>query len=66
MLLTALIALVVSVSSWGVLSYFQDQEKTIKIEHISSAPATNALYTLEDGEMVPLDFTKVATQVMLV
>lgn len=39
--------------------------KTLKIEHINAAPAHGALYTLsENNEIVPLDFTAVAENVM--
>lgn len=39
--------------------------KTIKIEHISGTPVAGAAYTVNDeGEIVPLEFTKAAKQVM--
>lgn len=39
--------------------------KTLKIEHINKTPAHGALFTLsEDDEIVPLDFTDVAEEVM--
>ncbi len=42
-----------------------DAPKRITIEHLSDAPVHGAVYTLnKDGEIVPLEFTKVAKQVM--
>ncbi|WP_224994448.1 Do family serine endopeptidase [Cesiribacter sp. SM1] len=39
--------------------------KTLKIEHISGAPVPGAVFTLnKENELVPLDFTAVAGQVM--
>ncbi len=39
--------------------------KTLKIEHISGTPVKGAVYTLnKDNEIVPLDFTTVAEEVM--
>lgn len=41
------------------------EQKTFRIEHISEAPASKAVYTVnKDGEVVPLEFTKVAKKVM--
>jgi len=40
-------------------------KRSIKIEHISGTPVVGAAYTLNDeGEIVPLEFTEVAKQVM--
>ena len=40
-------------------------EKSFKIEHISSTPVVGAAYTLnKEGEIVPLEFTGVAKNVM--
>lgn len=42
-----------------------DAERTIKIEHLSSSPVVGAAYTVNDqGEIVPLEFTDVAKEVM--
>jgi len=39
--------------------------KTVKIEHISGTPVVGAAYTVNDeGEIIPLDFTEAAKQVM--
>lgn len=60
------IALVVTLSALGVYHYWnQDKGKTIKIEHLSSSPATRAVYTVDEGgEVIPLDFTTTAANVM--
>lgn len=66
LILAALIALVVSATTIGAFSVFQQQEdKTIKVEHISHNPASQAAMKLggENGKS-PLDFTAVAEQVM--
>ncbi len=65
-LLSGLIALVVTSTTMGIFTYFNDSNgKTIKIEHINSSPAAKAVYTMNDeGEVVPLDFTKTADYVM--
>lgn len=42
-----------------------DAGRTVKIEHLSSAPVIGAAYTVNNqGEIVPLEFTKVAKEVM--
>ncbi len=42
-----------------------ENRKKITIEHVSSVPATNAMYTTNDkGEVVPLDFTATSKAVM--
>lgn len=63
---SALIALVVSALMLGVYHYtFQNSAPTLKIEHINGTPARSAVYTLgENGEPVPLDFTRVAEAAM--
>ncbi|PJF33069.1 MAG: serine protease, partial [Phototrophicales bacterium] len=41
------------------------EQKTFRIEHISETPAAKAVYTVnKNGEVVPLEFTKVAKKVM--
>ncbi len=63
-LFSGLIALVVSVSSIGLFSYFNSDNKTVKIQHISGTPSQSAVYTIEDGKVVPLDFTATAEKVI--
>lgn len=65
-LFSALIALFVTASTLGVFYWVtKDQGETIKIEHINATPGSKAVYTTnEDGEVVPLDFTKVAEKTM--
>jgi serine protease Do len=65
-LFSGLIALVVTSATLGIFTYFNSNDgRAIKIEHINSTPATQAIYTLNDnGEAIPLDFTKTAEYVM--
>lgn len=50
----------------GTYNLFETKnEKSFKIEHISSTPVVGAAYTLnKEGEIVPLEFTGVAKNVM--
>ena len=42
-----------------------NSKNTMKIEHINSVPVKSALYTAnESGDIVPLDFTKIADKMM--
>lgn len=64
-LLTALIALVVSLGVVWISPEVFHNAKTLKIEHIDGTPSRGALYTLnEKNEVVPLDFTAVSEKVM--
>lgn len=64
-IVTALIALVVSLGVFWVSPEVFHNAKTLKIEHIDETPAKGALYTLnEKNEVVPLDFTQVSAKVM--
>ena len=65
-LFTALIALVVTTSSLGVYHWLTGgQNKTIKIEHIAESGMAKPVMTVNDeGEIIPLDFTKVAEKTM--
>ncbi|TNE50783.1 MAG: Do family serine endopeptidase [Bacteroidetes bacterium] len=61
---SALIAFVVTAATFGVFQHFQN-DKAIRIEHVSSTPAARAMYTVNDkGDVIPLDFTQVAGKVM--
>jgi len=64
-LFSALIALVVTAATMGAFTYFQSNgSNKIQVEHIDRTPASQTLFTLdEEGEVVPLDFTKVAETV---
>lgn len=61
-----LAAIVGSALTVGTLKVVDKGEtKTFKIEHISEPPVVGAVYTMNrEGEVVPLDFTKVAKKVM--
>ena len=65
-IVTALTALVISLTSIGVYHLATHKEgKTIKIEHINSTPAAKAVFTKdENGDIIPLDFTRTAERVM--
>lgn len=62
---SALTALLVTAATLGIYNYFQVGEgKTIRIEHLNTTPAAKAVFTVgEDGEVIPLDFTRVAEKV---
>ncbi len=64
LIFSGLLSLAVTGTTLGIYSLFQNQ-RSIKIEHITSTPAAKALYTLNDkGEVIPLDFTQTASKVM--
>ena len=65
MVFSGLIALIVSLSSYGALNYFEKDAKSIKIEHINKVPSQKALFSLDsDGNPIPVDFNKTATSVL--
>lgn len=63
---SGIIALVVTLSTLGLYQYFQNSKfGTVRIEHINSTPGQKAMMTYdEDGNIVPLDFTKTAEKVV--
>lgn len=62
-LISGLIALSISAGAFWLLPEVFPGNKTLKIEHIDSVPG--AVYTVnENNDLVPLDFTKVADEVM--
>jgi serine protease Do len=65
-LYSALIALGVTALTLGIYTVYQANSKpTIKIEHINSTPGAKAMFTVDkEGKVIPLDFTKVAEDVM--
>lgn len=64
LILAALIALVVSATTIGAFSVFQQQKQTIKVEHISGNPASQTAFRSGGEGDNPLDFTSVAEKVM--
>ena len=62
---SALIALATTLTTIVLYSsLYQSDQRSIKIEHIDSTPASQTLFTLdEDGNAVALDFTQVAAKV---
>ena len=63
-IISGLVALTISLGVFWLLPGFTG-EKTVKIEHISSTPASQVVFTLNDkNEIVPLDFTTVSEKVM--
>lgn len=62
LLLAAVLGSALTISAFKII---EQDDKTLKIEHISGAPVVDAAFTLnKDGEIVPLDFTEVAKHVM--
>ena len=65
MIFSGLIALVVSLSSFGIFTKITDNTKSIKIEHVNAVPSQSAVYTMDsDGNAVPLDFNETASEVL--
>ena len=65
LLYSALVAFLVTATTLGVFSWFQNNNRTVKIEHIDGSAAKGVAWTVdEDGEVVPLDFTKTAEEVV--
>jgi serine protease Do len=65
LMLSGIIALVVSLATIGVFTLVTRDAKTVKIEHITGTPSKSALFTLdENNEVVPLDFTGTAEKVI--
>ncbi len=64
-LYSGLIALVVSLTCFGVVNQFNNTEKTVRVEHISKTPASQAVYTRDaNNNLIPLDFTQTAQDVV--
>ena len=64
MLFAGLIALVVSLTTIFVQRQF-GPEKSIKIEHITSTPGQQAVFTMDEkGNVMPLDFKQTAKRVV--
>ncbi len=62
---SGLIALIVSLSSYGALNYFEKDAKSITIEHVNKIPSQKAVFSLDsDGNPVPLDFNETANNVL--
>ena len=65
MIFSGLIALIVSLSSFGVLSYLDKDAKAIRIEHVNKVPSQKAVFSVDDkGNPIPLDFNETATDVL--
>lgn len=65
LLYSALVAFLVTGTTLGVFSWFQQNNRTVRIEHIDGSPAKSVAWTVnKDGEVVPLDFTKTAENVV--
>ena len=65
-MLLVLAAVLGSALTIGTLKMFdKGEQETFKIEHVSESPVVGAVYTVDkEGEVVPLEFTKVAKRVM--
>jgi len=62
---SGLVALFVSLSSTVLFWSFNEDGRTVKIQHINSTPSKSAVYTLnESGQPIPLDFNKPAEKVL--
>jgi Do/DeqQ family serine protease len=62
---SGLIALVVSLSCFGIIRLFNNPEQTVKIEHIDKTPSSKTVYTLDaENNIISLDFTRTAEDVV--
>jgi serine protease Do len=66
LILSGFVALIVSAGTFIALNAISERnDETIKIEHIDSSPSSNVLFQQnEDGDFVPLDFTKTVDNVV--
>ncbi len=65
LIFSGLIAFLVSISSIGIFTGYNQSAQTVRIEHINSTPSKAAVYTLDnDGKAVPLDFRQTAEKVL--
>ena len=65
MIFSGLIALVVSLSSYGILKLIDKEKTTVRIEHIDAMPSKSAVYSIDhNGNAVPLDFHETASNVL--
>jgi len=65
LIFSGIVALLVTVTSLGIYSFFINDEKTVTIQHVNGTPSSEVLYSMnEDGNMEPLDFTKTAEKVI--
>lgn len=65
MIFSGLIALIVSLSSFGIFNYLEKDSKTIKIEHINNVPSEKTVFSMDsDGNVVSLDFHETAENVL--
>jgi len=63
--ITALIAVLVSVTTFGTLELLKDDTKKVQIQHVDATPAYNTSFGKDaDRGNLPLDFTKTAEQVI--
>ncbi len=63
--LSALVALFVTGSTLALYSWFRNEGRTVKVEHISGSPAKGVAWTVDkNGDIIPLDFTKTVEQVV--
>lgn len=62
---SGLVALVVSLGSFGATQYLVKDKGKITIEHINKVPSSSAVLTLDDNnKVVPVDFTATAEDVV--
>jgi len=63
--ITALIAIVISVATFGTLELLRDDTKKVQIQHMDSAPAYSTSYSKDNnGAFLPFDFTETAEKVI--
>ena len=63
LIISAVLGSALTIGSFLLFDF--DRSQQVKVQHISGAPVVGAAYTLNDeGEIVPLEFTDVAREVM--
>ncbi len=63
-IITAIIALAVSLGVFYLMPYISNNGKSFKVEYVSGMPVQGALYTLDNDKIVPVDFTRLAEKAM--
>jgi serine protease Do len=64
-LLTSAAALFISVLTLSIYHFWFNDTKSFKIDYVDATPSSKAVYTIgENGETIPLDFTRIANGVM--
>lgn len=66
LIVSAVMSVITTGLALSLFTYYKSSDaKTIQIEHVNRTPGKNAMYIEDEkGDLVPLDFTNVASEVM--